>query len=118
VDEFVSEILEMVVDGDIAPSRKGGVTMYPASALDRIFLWADRLGHQIEWIEGVFYDPVTNAGQLSVAYICELRGRDQDTFRTQCLDTVAEMAKERRHDSLVPFVEIGISIDTRSVPLP
>jgi hypothetical protein len=104
-------MLKSIIDGDLQPlTTHGGVTMYPASSLGRIFDWADRTGHQIEWIEGVFYDPVAKVGQLSVAYICQ-RPKDIDSrvFRATCLDTVAEMAEEVRSDSLMPYVEIGIS---------
>jgi hypothetical protein len=106
----VSIILKSIIDGDLQPLTHSGVIIYPASSLKRIFDWADRTGHQIEWIEGVFYDPVEKVGQLSVAYICQ-RPNDTDSrvFRATCLDTVAEMAKEARSDSLVPYVEIGIS---------
>jgi hypothetical protein len=106
----MSVILESTIDGDLQPLTRCGVTMYPASALERIFDWANRIGHEIEWIEGVFFDPVAQAEQLSVAYICE-RSTDTDSrvFRAACLEIAAAMMEEARSESLVPYVEIGIS---------
>jgi hypothetical protein len=106
----MSVILESTIDGDLQPLIRCGVTLYPASSLKRIFNWADRIGHQIDWIEGVFYDPAAKSGQLRVAYICERSGdTDSRCFRTACLEIAAAMAEEARSESLVPYVEIGIS---------
>src|SRR5262245_26124642 len=103
-------ILKSIIDGDLQPIKHGGVTLYPAASLERIFDWAGRNGHQIEWIEGVFYDPAEKVGQLSVAYICQRpKGVDTQAFRATCLKTVSAMAEEPRSDSLIPYVEIGIS---------
>jgi hypothetical protein len=41
-------ILDEAVAADLKPKTKGGITFYPAAALDRILEWAQRSSRQLE----------------------------------------------------------------------
>ncbi len=104
-----SEILKMVVDGDLAPSSKGGVTFYPARELSRVFEWSVQIGRRVEWIEGLFYRPTTGEGQLSVAHIVQRHGKSDADFYAQCLDVASELEREAIAKEMSAYLEIGIS---------
>lgn len=90
------------------PVRSGGITLYPANELKVIFDWAERNSRSLEWIEGAFYDPKEDRGQLILSYICEC-GPDYAAFKAQCLRLVPEMEAEAVTIGLDAYFEIGIS---------
>lgn len=102
-------ILKETVDERITPIRKGGVTFFPAEALAEIFDWAASKGTPVEWIEGVFYRPETDEGQLSVAYILQRAGAEDSIFRQRCLDLAALMKTEAAGNGYQAFFEIGVT---------
>lgn len=95
------------------PVRSGGITLYPANELNVIFDWAERNGRSLEWIEGVFYDPKKDRGQLSLSYICEC-GPDYAAFKAQCLRFAPEIEAEAATIGLDAYFEIGISASPSS----
>lgn len=102
-------ILREAIAGDLIPSKKGGLTFYPAAALDRIFQWAQGSSRQVKWVEGVFYSPETDEGQLSLGYICECGDTEYAAFRDACLSLVPEIGAEAATKSMAAYFEIGIS---------
>ena len=101
--------LRGTVAANIRPQVASGAALYPAADLERIFDWADTEGRTLEWVEGIFYNPSTNEGQLSGAYICERRGADYAAFRRTCLGLVAKIEAEASTLGMEPFFEIGVS---------
>jgi hypothetical protein len=102
-------ILKETIAEDLKPLRKGGVTFYPASALEQIFDWAQDSSRQIKWVEGVFYCPSTDEGQLSVWYIHERGDEKYTSFRASCLGLVPEMEAEAATIGMGAYFEIGVS---------
>jgi hypothetical protein len=101
-------ILKEVID-DLKPLRKGGVTFYPAASLERIFDWAQTSARELQWVEGVFYDPDSDDGELSLSYICERREAEYEGFRLTCVRLAREMEAEAAAKGLGAYFEIGIS---------
>jgi len=95
--------------GDLKPARKAGVTLYPASALASIFDWAAKRGRTLEWVEGVFYRPDTDEGQLSVAYIRRRGTTDTTAFRQTCLRLGEQLEAEAASLEMHGYFEIGVS---------
>ncbi|AHE53993.1 hypothetical protein NX02_11410 [Sphingomonas sanxanigenens DSM 19645 = NX02] len=95
------------------PVRCGGITLYPANELNVIFDWAERNSRSLEWVEGAFFDPKEDRGQLSVSYICEC-GSDYAAFKAQCLSLVPEIEAEAATIGLAAYFEIGISASPSS----
>jgi hypothetical protein len=108
-------ILKAEVAENLKPLRAGGITLYPASALGRIFEWADREGRTVEWVEGVFHNPDPPLGQLSLGYICERRGADYAEFRETCLGLVDPIEAEGIELGMGAYFEIGISAQGRAL---
>ncbi len=102
-------ILDETIAEDLRPLRKGGITFYPAAALQRIFDWAQHVSRRLEWVEGVFYNLDTDEGQLSLSYICEHRAGGYASFREACLSMVSEMEAEAAVKGMGAYFEIGIS---------
>jgi hypothetical protein len=102
-------ILEEAIGEDLKPMRKGGITLYPAAALQRIFEWARGESRELEWVEGVFYSPERDEGQLSLSYTCERGDEDYSAFRDACLSFVPEIEAEGATKSMVPYFEIGVT---------
>ena len=105
----MSASLKGVIAENLHPQVKGGVTMYPADDLARIFDWADENGRSLEWIEGVFYNPRTHEGQLSHGYICQRHTGEYGAFRTSCLRLAEEIIAEAGRLGMGGYFEIGIS---------
>lgn len=102
-------ILKDAVAEDITPLRKGGITFYPAAALERIFDWAQATSRQLEWVEGVFYRPDTDEGQLSLSYMCERGDAEYGSFRETCLGLVPDIEAEAASKHMGAYFEIGVS---------
>lgn len=102
-------ILEAVISDDIRPERRGGVVMYEAALIDRVFEWAERQDHRIEWVEGLFYDPNSDGGQMSTDYIVELQDAEYVDFRATCLRLASEIQLDARKKGMKGYFEIGIS---------
>lgn len=102
-------ILKEAIAKDLEPLRNGGITFYPAAKLERIFDWARAAGRELEWVEGVFYRPDTDEGQLSLSYICERDGAEYGLFRQQCLDLTPDMEAEAASKHMSAYFEIGIT---------
>lgn len=111
-----STILKADIANDIVPLRKRGITIYQARALERIFKWVAAQGGAVEWIEGVFYNPETDEGQLSLSYMCQRGGSEPDRFRSLCLDLAADMEAEASIIGKTAYFEIGISNDAACYP--
>ena len=109
-------ILEEAIADDLKPRRKGGITFYPAAAIERIFDWAESRDRRIEWVEGVFYRPETDEGQLSLSYMHELREQSYRDFRATCVRLAAEMEAEAMTRDMGAYFELGIS-DTHNATL-
>lgn len=102
-------ILKEVVAEDLRPLRKGGITFYPAASLPRIFEWAEEQSRTLEWVEGVFYRPDTQEGELSGGYIAIRRKQDHASFKSTCLDLISEFEAEAASKAMGAYFEIGIS---------
>jgi hypothetical protein len=102
-------ILKENIDEDLKPLRKGGVTFYPAGEVGRIFDWAHANGRTVEWVEGLFYRPTTEEGQLSVAYTRQREGADQTTFRQVCLELAKALEIDASANGMRGYFEIGVS---------
>ena len=89
--------------------RKGGITFYPAASIERIFDWADSQGRTLEWMEGVFYCPETDEGQLSVSYMCERGDESYTDFRATCVRLALEIETEAAAKCMGAYFELGIS---------
>ncbi|MBW7945626.1 MAG: hypothetical protein H3C60_04110 [Sphingomonadaceae bacterium] len=103
-----SVILDEAIAIDLAPIRAGSIILYPASALEDVFDWADQAGRTLEWLEGAFYDLTTGKGQLSLSYMCE-RGNNYSAFKEKSLDLAAEIQVEAAEIGMNAYFEIGIS---------
>ena len=104
-----SMILQEAIADDLIPRRKGGITFYPAASLERIFDWATSAGRTLEWVEGVFYRPGADEGELSLSYICERRGTDYTVFRQTCVGLAGEIEREAAEKARGAYFEIGVS---------
>lgn len=102
-------ILDETIAEDLKPLRKGGITFYPAAALQRIFDWAQHASRRLEWVEGVFYCLETDGGQLSLSYMREHGAEGYASFREACLTMVSEMEAEGATIGMGAYIEIGIS---------
>ena len=102
-------VLEVTIAEDLIPLKVGGLTLYPAAALPRIFDWADRTGRTVDWIEGVFYSPVDDKGQLSLDYICGPREGDDVLFRQTCLRMAEDIGADAAKRGMGAYFEVGIS---------
>lgn len=103
-----SVVLEEEIEGGPSPLRSGGITLYPALALEKIFSWADKEGRRLEWLEGAFFDPTTDTGRLSLSYMCECDG-DYGVFKERCLSLAAEIKQEASSIRMGGYFEIGVS---------
>jgi hypothetical protein len=110
-------ILEEVIAENLKPVRSGGITMYPAEALERIFGWAEGASRELEWVEGVFYSPATDQGQLSLSYMCERRDEEYTSFRATCLSLVPEIEAEAASNGMGAYFEVGVRIEGDECPL-
>src|SRR5438445_4234749 len=89
---MASDILDIVIAEDLKPITRGGITMYPAADLDRIFNWAESQNRKIEWLEGVFFNPEKDEGQLSLEFIIERDdGSNYEQFRATCERMASEV---------------------------
>lgn len=102
-------ILQEAIADDLTPLSKGGITFYPAASLERIFTWAQAEGRELQWVEGVFYRPDTDEGELSLSYICERREAEYEPFRLTCISLAQEMEAEAAVKGMGAYFEIGIS---------
>ena len=102
-------ILNEDVAEDLRPLQKGGITFYPAASLPRIFEWAEGLGRTLEYVEGVFYRPVTHEGQLSGGYIVVRGEHDHAAFKGTCLGLIVQFEAEAATKGMGAYFEIGIS---------
>lgn len=102
-------ILEEAIAEDLKPLRSGGITLYPAAALEQVFNWAQTAHRQLEWVEGVFYRPETDEGQLSLSYMCELRDAEYESFRATCLGLVPDIQAEAASKHMGAYFEIGVA---------
>ncbi len=111
MEELAAEttILKEVIADDLKPLRKGGVTFYPADSLERIFKWAKETGRRVEWVEGLFYRADTHEGQLSLGYMCERQGAEDDAFLKTCLSLIDEFEAEAVGNGMGAYFEIGIT---------
>ncbi len=89
--------------------RKGGITFYPAASIERIFNWADTQGRTLEWMEGVFYRPDTDEGQLSLSYMRERGDENYTDFRAACVRLALEIETEAAAKGMGAYFELGIS---------
>jgi hypothetical protein len=101
-------ILKEAISDRLKPLRKGGVTFYPAAAMAEVFGWAADSGRTIEWVEGLFYRPETDDGQLSTAYICQRKDWPSD-FRQRCLKLAEQIEPDAASRGMGGYFEIGIS---------
>jgi len=102
-------ILEEAIADDLRPTRRGGITFYPAASITRIFDWADARGRTLEWMEGVFYCPDTDERQLSLSYMCERAHGSYTDFRASCIRLALEMETEATAKGMGAYFEVGIS---------
>jgi len=102
-------ILDAEISNELKPEKNGGVTMYPAFSLVQIFSWADKAGRTIEWVEGVFYAPTSQTGQLALDYVAERRDGDYEQFRQTCVRLASEIQAAAASREMGGYFEIGIS---------
>jgi hypothetical protein len=102
-------ILKEAIADDLRPTCRGGITFYPAASIARIFDWADAQGGTLEWIEGVFYCPDTDEGQLSLSYMCERAHESYTDFRASCIRLALEMDTEASAKGMGAYFGLGIS---------
>jgi hypothetical protein len=103
-------VLNEDIADDLTPLTSGGITLYPAASLERIFDWADRQGRTLEWLEAAFYDPKTRIGELALRHsTVEREGADYTRFRHMCLGIVGEFEAEATEIGMGAYFEIGIS---------
>lgn len=103
-------ILNEAIADDLTPLTSGGITLYPAASLERIFDWVDGQGRTLEWLEAAFYDPKTGVGELALRHsTVERNGADYALFRQTCLGIVDEFEVEAAAIGMGAYFEVGIS---------
>ena len=104
------DILDAEIADDLKPIVSGGITLYPASQLWRIFDWAQNSGRKIEAVEGMFYNPHTRQGQLSLDFILEWKeGADYGLFRAACTQAASDIAEAAKERDVSGYFEIIVS---------
>ncbi len=60
-------------------------------------------------MEGVFYRPETDEGQLSLSYMCERGDENYTDFRADCVRLALEIETEATAKGMGAYFELGIS---------
>jgi len=103
------DILDAEIADDLKPIFTGGITLYPASQLGRIFDWAEHCGRKIEGMDGIFYNPQTDQGQLSLDFLFEWReGADYELFKEACTRAASDIEEAAKERGMCGYFEIFV----------